>query len=233
MGQLVDAIAARLPAGAVRLNSPVIGITPGFHLQTPDGTHDCSAVVIAAPAHAAAQMLASLQPEAAALCAQTAYVSTVSVALAWPQAAVKHPLAGSGFVVARATNQVRMTACTWVTSKFEHRAPAGHVLLRAYLGGVHDPGAVDLSDDDLIGISVRELSKILSIAGPPELARVFRWRNGGAQHDTAQAERVAAIQKRLSAHRGIYVAGSGFRAVGIPDCISDGRRTALAAVDRV
>ena len=46
-------------------------------------------------------LLAPIDAPLAALCAEVPYVSTVSVALAWPRASVAHPLAGSGFVVAR------------------------------------------------------------------------------------------------------------------------------------
>jgi len=160
-------------------------------------------------------------------------VSTVSVALAWPRAAVGHPLDGSGFVVARRSNAGRMTAATWVSSKWDGRAPAGHVLLRAYLGGAHDPGAVDEDDAQLVDIAVRELSAILSITGPPELARVYRWRSAGAQHEVGHLARIAALELRLASLRGLYVTGSGFRATGIPDCVADGRAVAARAAASV
>jgi oxygen-dependent protoporphyrinogen oxidase len=174
-------------------------------------------------------LLGPVDPDAAALCAATRYVSTVSVALGWPRGSVGHPLAGSGFVVARATNDVRITAATWVTSKWEHRAPAGHVLLRAYLGGAHDRSAVDEDDDTLIGIAVREVSAILSIRDTPMLARVARWPRAGALHEIGHADRVAALEGRLTALPGLHVTGSGFRSIGIPDCVADGRAVAAVA----
>ena len=233
MGSLVEAIRGRLPAGAVRLDCAVSSVRPGWRLDTSQGSVECDAVVMAAPAYAAARMLRDVDAEAAGLCAQTAYVSTVSLALAWPREAVRHPLNGTGFVVARVSNALHLTACTWVSSKFEGRAPAGKVLLRAYMGGAHDPVAVDRSDDELVGTAVRELSRILSIAGPPELARVYRWRHAGAQHDVGQAARIETLQGRLSHHRVLFVTGSGFKAVGVPDCIADGRRAAIAAIGQV
>lgn len=229
MGQLVDAIQQRLPADAVRLNCEVSGITKGWHLETSQGPIDCAAVILAAPAHTAAKLLTWLDRNLAGLCAQTSYVSTATVALAWPRIAIRHRLNGSGFVVTRSSNTTRLTACTWVSSKFEGRAPEGQALLRAYFGGAHDPGAVDLADDELIDVAVRELSTILSITGAPQLTRVYRWREAGAQHDVTQTSRVAAIEQRLAAHPGLFVTGSGFRATGVPDCIADGRRTAIGA----
>jgi oxygen-dependent protoporphyrinogen oxidase len=232
MGELVAAIERRLPAGSIRYDSPVSDVIrdgAGWRVATADGSVPARAVVLACPAHAAARILARIDDRAAALCAEVPYVSTASVALAWPRAAVRHPLAGSGFVVARAFNQVRVTACTWVSSKWSGRTPAGAVLLRAFVGGAHDPGAVDLTDEELVGIASRELAGILDIEGDPILSRVHRWRAAGAQHNVGQIARAAEIESRLARHGGLFVAGSGFRSVGIPDCIADGRAAGAQA----
>jgi oxygen-dependent protoporphyrinogen oxidase len=232
MSELVEAIRHRLPGEAVRLDSPISSLSRrhgGWTLATPAGPFDCSAVILACPAHQVAALIGPLDPDAAALCAATRYVSTASVALGWPRASVGHPLSGSGFVVARATNDIRITAATWVTSKWEHRAPAGHVLLRAYLGGAHDRSAVDEDDEALIGTAVRELSAILSIRHTPMLARVARWPRAGAQHEVGHGDRMAALEGRLAALPGLHVTGSGFRSIGIPDCVADGRAVAAIA----
>ena len=42
-----------------------------------------------------------------------------------------------------------------------------------------------------------------------------------------------SIQRRLLNHDTLFVTGSGFRVTGVPDCISDGRRMAIAAMGRV
>ena len=56
---------------------------------------------------------------------------------------VAHPLDGYGMVVPR-TEGLRTTALSFVSTKFAHRAPEGHVLLRGFLGGVRDGGVLDL-----------------------------------------------------------------------------------------
>ena len=147
MGELVSAIEGRLPPGSVRLRSGahVISQASGqWQVKSGDGTLDARAVIVAAPAHAAARLLARTDPVLAGLCSEVPYVSTVSVALAWPRASVGHPLAGSGFVVARQHSRLRITACTWVSSKWQDRARPGMVLLRAFLGGAPDPDVVEL-----------------------------------------------------------------------------------------
>ena len=42
---------------------------------------------------------------------------------------------------------------------------------------------------------------------------------------------MAAIDRAVARHPGLFVTGSGFRGVGIPDCVADGRATASAAVE--
>jgi oxygen-dependent protoporphyrinogen oxidase len=231
MEELVTGLEARLPRESIRRNSAIDSISPaddGWSLTSAGETVHATALVLACPAHVAADLLRPLDSRVADLCREVPYVSTVSIAMAWPRAAVGHPLNGSGFVVARKSNNLRITACTWVSSKWDRRAPAGMVLLRAYVGGSHDPGAVDKPDDELVEIARRELAPILRLTGPPQLARVYRWRCAGAQHNVGQITRVAEIERRLST-RGIFVAGSGFRSVGIPDCVADGRAAAAAA----
>jgi oxygen-dependent protoporphyrinogen oxidase len=102
------------------------------------------------------------------------------------------------------------------------------VLLRAYLGGAHDPSAVDLTDEETVDVVRRVLSAILSISAPPARVRVVRWRAAGAQHEVGHQARVNALAQRLHAHAGLFVAGSGFRSIGVPDCIADGRAVASA-----
>jgi oxygen-dependent protoporphyrinogen oxidase len=236
MADLVAAIVKALPAGAVRTNALVTRIeraATGWTLTAGGDRIDASAVIVSAPAHAAAALLRPLDAESARLCDAVPYASTTSVALGWKRHDVSHPLAGSGFVVARRHNTVRITACTWASSKWEHRAPADHVLLRAFAGGTHDPGAVDLDDQALVDMAVRDLTPLLGISAAPMLTRVFRSRNAGAQHLVGHGARTAALTQRIAALPGLFLAGSGFESIGIPDCVADGRRTGGAAADYV
>jgi protoporphyrinogen/coproporphyrinogen III oxidase len=232
MSELVSALERRLPDHSVRLDAPASALrreADGWRVVCGGREIAARSVVIAAPAFVAARLLEPVDADAAALCAHVPYVSTASVALAYPREAVSHPLAGSGFVVSRAHGALRITACTWVSSKWAGRAPAGFVLLRAFIGGADDPDAVDLGDETLAGIATRDLSGVLGISGRPALTRVYRWRNAGAQHNVGHLARMRELEARLTALPGIFVAGSGFRAVGVPDCVADGRAAGAAA----
>jgi oxygen-dependent protoporphyrinogen oxidase len=135
---------------------------------------------------------------------------------------------GSGFVVPR-IERSPLLAATWVTSKWPHRAPDGHVLLRAFLGGGRDPHRLDQDDEELIALAREALTEVMGISGPPLLSRMYRWTRQSPQYEVGHLRRVAAIDEHLSRIPGLFVTGSGFRAIGIPDCIADGRATAERA----
>lgn len=232
MEELVNALERQLPLQSVRRNSAVETIAPdagSWRITTREGTVAARAIVLACPAYVAARLIRHIDAPSAELCDQVPYVSTASIAMAWPRHAIGHPLNGSGFVVARGKSAPRITACTWVSSKWKDRAPEGTALLRAFVGGSRDPSAADLDDEALVKLATTELATVLAIDGPPMLSRVYRWRRAGAQHNVGQIGRISEIERRLAPHRGIFVAGSGFRSVGIPDCIADGRAAAAAA----
>jgi len=232
MGALIDALLKALPPGAVRYGQTATRLTwddGRWTVTTPIGSLTAPLVIIAAPASAAATLLQEIDPDAAHLCRQVPYVSTAAIALAWPKRTVAHALSGTGFVVARRHSDVRITACTWVSSKWEGRAPAETVLLRAFIGGAHDPDAINLSDEELVAVAQADLAPLLGITGDPLLTRVYRWPDAGAQHIVGHEDRIRRLQQRLAGHHELLVAGSGFHAVGIPDCVRDARAAAESA----
>jgi protoporphyrinogen/coproporphyrinogen III oxidase len=168
--------------------------------------------------------------ELSRLCGEIPYTSSAAVALAFERVAVRHPLNGSGFVVPRVEGTA-VLAVSWLSSKWPHRAPDDRVLLRAFVGGARDPRALDRSDQELVARTLTTLTPVLGIRGQPLLSRVYRWERANAQHEVGHLARVAAIERALGRHPGLYVTGSGFRGVGIPDCVADARATARAAAE--
>ena len=135
-------------------------------------------------------------------------------------------------MVPRRERAVPLMAGSWVTSKWPGRAPEGQVLLRGFLGGVRDPHVDERSDDELIDRAHATFARVLGLDRRPHLARVYRWDRANPQHNVGHLARVAAIEARLAGCPGLFVTGAGFRGVGIPDCVADGRTTARAAIAR-
>jgi oxygen-dependent protoporphyrinogen oxidase len=232
MSELVDAVTRALPPASIRLGVAAQRLVPNAgperaqRVEGTDGTtYSGRAIIITSPAYVTADLVAPLDPEIARLCREIPYASSATIALAFPRAAVAHPLNGSGFVVPR-VEKTGIMAASWLSSKWPHRAPDGQVLMRAFVGGARDPGALDKRDDELVALALSALRPLLGITGDPLLTRVYRFERKSAQHDVGHLDRMAAIDKALVSHPGLHVTGSGFRGVGIPDCVADARATA-------
>jgi oxygen-dependent protoporphyrinogen oxidase len=229
-GELAAAVAAALPAETIRLHTGVQALRRDglFTLETASGTLGARSVILAVPAYMAARLLAEVSPAAAVLAADVRYASTATVALGYRRGQVGHPLNGTGFVVPRVEGSP-LLAGTWVSAKWPHRAPEGHVLMRAFFGGGRDPRRLEQSDDELRALAHAHMARLTGITGEPLFARVYRWVDRSPQFDVGHLDRVAAIDRALAGTPGLFLAGSGFRAIGIPDCVADGREVARQA----
>ena len=243
MGELVSALCAEL-RGDMRLKSPVArleladgnGLTgwPGrggrYLVRLQDGqTVRADAIVLTVPAYIAAALVAPLHTMLAHRLRSIRYVSTATLSLGYRRSEVDHPLDGFGFVVPR-RERTHLMACTWTSTKFLYRAPADRVLLRVFLGGPHREDTVALDDEHLLNLVREELRCIMGINAEPVLARLHRWQNANPQYDVGHLERVAEIEKLAEELPGLYLTGSAFRGVGIPDCIAQGENVAKAVL---
>ena len=105
--------------------------------------------------------------------------------------------------------------------------------MRAFVGGARDPEAISRDDRELIDRSMRALRPLLGVTGNPLFTRVYRWERANAQHEVGHLDRLARIEEAIARHPGLFVTGSGFRGVGIPDCVADARATAGQLADWV
>ncbi|ETI68690.1 protoporphyrinogen oxidase [Neobacillus vireti] len=155
--------------------------------------------------------------------------SVATVALAFPKEAIKKDIDGTGFVVSR-NSDYSITACTWTHKKWAHSTPEGKVLLRCYVGRAGDETIVDLSDDQITKIVLDDLKKTMDITMNPDFSLVSRWNNSMPQYTVGHKQRLTSILEQVKAELpGVFLAGSSYGGVGIPDCIDQGE----AAVEHV
>jgi protoporphyrinogen/coproporphyrinogen III oxidase len=236
MSELVEALAGALPPAMLRCNARVVEISGRgpYLMRLACGERlTTRAIVLAIPADAAADLLDRLDADLAARCRTIRFTSTATIVLAYDRRAVRHPLTGTGFLAPRVESACHLMACTWVSSKWPGRAPPGHVLLRAFMGGARNPELLDRSDAELIDLAHRDLARLLGISRAPSLTRIYRWIRATPQHEVGHLDRMAAIEQQLERLPGIQVTGGSFRGVGIPDCIADGRATAEKVMRRL
>jgi protoporphyrinogen/coproporphyrinogen III oxidase len=231
MEELVTALAARLPAGSVMLEQRVTGIDRDgrrWRIATAAGARlDAEAVIVAAEAHASARLLRHVDPALAGLLGEVPYSSAATVSLGFRRPDVPHPLDGFGFVVPRAEGRT-ILAATFSSVKYPARAPAGHVLIRCFLGGALGAAALELDDAGLVERSRADLRDALGITAAPVLAQLSRWPGSMPQPPVGHARRVEAIERITTALPGFAVAGGACRVggVGIADCVNSGETAA-------
>jgi len=255
MQTLTDALAATLPPGTARLNTTVEAIdfdhaTQRWNLRTAATTTTrdsvttrsggatgnsettrngetivADALCLALPAYASARLIGNLDAELAAELAAIPYASTATVNLAFRRTDIPHPLDGFGFVVPFVERR-KLLACTFSSVKFAGRAPGGHALMRAFVGGALQPEMYALEEEQMIAAVREDLRALLGIERAPLFAHVEKWPRSMAQYHLGHLARVARIRERLQNFPTLQLAGNAYGGAGIPDCIRSGHAAA-------
>jgi oxygen-dependent protoporphyrinogen oxidase len=248
LSSLVAALAARLPQGAVHLQASVSRIerreqgwrieysqkpsvesqADGVASSTSHHVIDCDGLVLATPAHVSALLLQNVDGYLAAELAAIEHSGTAIVSLGYDRADIGHKLDGMGVCIPAIENSP-LLACSFSSQKYPHRAPAGKVLLRVFVGGARRPELAEMPDAELLPLVLKHLEPLLEIRGKPCYVRITHWPRTMPQYHLGHAQRVERILARLAELPGLQIAGNALRGVGIPDCIHSGQ----TAADRV
>jgi len=242
----ISSFGSHVPTGAasgqtaIRVNTAVESITlqdgvsagedsPKWKLITSGNeTLLADAICLALPAYVSSRLLGTVDPQLAAALAEISYASSATINLGFKRDDIPHPLDGFGFVVPFIEKR-SLIACTFSSVKFAGRAPQGHALLRAFVGGALQPELLELNGDELLARVLGDLRDLLGIERAPLFAEVTKWERSMPQYHVGHLERVKRIEARLAALPGLVVAGNAYSGLGIPDCIRSGE----AAADRL
>ncbi len=231
MSALVEALAATLPGGAVRLGTRVDRVSRSgpkkWSLETRDDSPPdvYDGVVFATSASQAARLLETLDAELGERLARIEYASSAVVTLVYRREQIAHPLDAFGVVIPAIENRP-IIAASFLSVKFPSSAPRDRTVIRVFGGGVLRPDVVFRDDENLISMSRLELAVLIGARGEPLETHVARWRNSMPQYEVGHLKLVTDIEGRVCAHHGLHLAGSGYRGVGIPQCVRSGQTAA-------
>lgn len=228
--RLAEVLGPRLRAG-IRVEGVHPRAGGGYRLALRDKSGPTSlaadSVVVALPAYAAARVLAPMDPALGRSLAGIEHPPLAVAALGYPRESVSHPLDGLGVLTPRVENRSTL-GMLFSSTLFAHRAPAGRVLLTAYVGGARQPGMALLPREDLIALVRAEAADLLGARGEPVHAEVRYWRQGLPQPDLGHAARIDGLRGLEHAWPGLFVTGNYLGGVSTSACID----TALAVAAR-
>lgn len=237
LGRLVAALRERLEGVTFHLRSAVTELAradSGWRVGTEAGRAApvYAAVLLAVPAPIAAALLRPLAPTAAEAFGSIRYVSSATVFLGYRTEELDAVPDGHGFLIPQVENR-RINGATWVSNKYRGRAAEGTFLARCYVGGDRTPGPLELDDGGLMRLCQDELRELAGIRAEPFYRRAFRYPDSNPQYEVGHERRVAAAEHALARFPGLAVTGAGYRGVGIPDCVRDGRESARSLLQRL
>ncbi len=232
MSAFVQAIVDRLGEATLSLKSPVEQVaqsTEGRWIISVGGpqpqTHHVDGLILATPARRNPALLKKVASTLAEEFTKIPYGSCALVSFGFLREQIGNPLDGFGLVVPSIENR-KILSCSFSSIKYANRAPEGHVLLRAFVGGACQGELVDLDDQQLQKLVLRELSDLLLIRGEPRMKHVTRQVRAMPQYYVGHEQLVKRIEAQADQLPNFALASNVLHGIGIPNCIQTGEQAA-------
>lgn len=235
LGEIPATLAARLGA-AVQLRSQVLNVqrTDGaWRLLVECGGTSAHAefdrVVCALPADALAGLAFAGVPGAERLAAlrEIPHPPVASVFSGYHRTQVAHPLDGFGVLMPEVETGESL-GTLFSSTLFPRRAPADHVALTTFVGGMRAPDLAGRDDDELRRLAGRELGRLLGVRGEPAYFRVQRWPRAIPQYIVGYQRFKDIMNAVEAAAPGLHLGGNCRDGISLANCIGAGQRLAEA-----
>lgn len=234
MSQLIQSIAAKLPAESIRLRARVERIE---RAPADSSAHWClfladspaplvfDDLIVAAPAYACPPLLERISPQLAGLVKLIPHAGCSVAVMGYSRSQIKHPLNGFGFVAPRVERR-KIIAGSMASVKFAGRAPDGKVLLRVFVGGALQPELNELDDAALERLVRGELRELIGATGEPDFCLINRWLGVMPQYHVGHLDLVAKIDAAEHSIDHFALTGNAYHGVGVPFCVHQGELAA-------
>ena len=233
MQAVVDAMVAQMPDVTFRTDTCIESIrrNQNWEVTLKDQTEQFDAVILTTRANSSASLLENVNQELESTLNSFQFGSMVVVCIGCRENSFPNGMpTGFGFVVPEIENR-DIIACSFSSNKFEQRAPAGHFLMRCFMGGSQASRWVTASDDELIETARRELQDLIGYQpGDHDFYRVMKWQSCMPQYLVGHQAKVQQVRDLTAEQQGLELAGCSYSGVGIPACIQSGREAAERAL---
>ena len=195
-------------------------------------TIEHSAVLLAAPAYKLAEIeLAVERPSSAGTAPSLGplrdiyYPPVASVVLGFRRADVPHALDGFGMLIP-AVEKFSILGTLFSSSLFPNRAPAGHVLLTSYVGGVRAPELALRPEAELVALTLKDLGAILGVRGAPTYQHCVLYPRAIPQYEVGYGRFKTLMDDLEAAAPGLFLAGHYRNGISLGDSIIAGHEVA-------
>ena len=218
----------RLRAPVTQLRSGPRGWTVGAAFQTPELF---DAVVYAAPAHSLDEIdLDLVASERLSTLSSILHPPVALLALGFRREQVAHPLDGFGFLTPEVERR-RVLGVIFSSSLFPDRAPAGHVMLTAFVGGTRDSDFVQADPQTLTARVLDDLRPLLGTRGEPTFRTVQVWPKAIPQYVLGYGRFKEIADDVERRNPGLVLAGTYRDGVSLGDAIGSGEQAAARIGD--
>ena len=230
---LGDKLGANLHAGARVIAVQLTGEASAqkYEIRVASGGREeaisAGAIVIAAPAYTAAQLVSALSSPLAHTLSGIAYAPVAVVAAAYYARQIGHSTDGFGFLVPR-SERFHTLGTVWNSSLFTGRAHDGMVVMTSFAGGATEPEIVERPEEEITAIVQEENSRVLQITGPPVTNGVWRYPKALPQYNLGHGHIVEAIRDGERANPGLFFTGNYLEGPALGKCVEVGNHTAAA-----
>lgn len=197
--QLGQDIHFNVKANSIQREKNKFCVTTNTKIYTSDN------LILATPLAATLQLIPSLSETNALTHIPRASLNVIH--LGFHRSDLQHPLNGFGVLISRARS-IRTLGALFSSTLFPQRAPEDQILLTAFIGGMHDPEAVQLPEEILLTQVQNDLRPLLKITGTPSFQNVVRWPLAIPQYDLNQSAVLESCQKIENQIPGLYLLGN-------------------------
>ncbi len=199
----VEAISRQPPSGLEKRGA--------WQISTPKGVFRTSNLILALPVNQALALLREFAPPVNTI----PEARIVTVALGFRATEAQIP-AGFGYLAPELEGRFTMGAL-FSSHMFPERAPTGHHLLEALVGGRRHPERLELEDHELIKRIYDDLKELLPLTAPPSFTRVLRSAGGIPQLEENHLKLLSWRDKLQEDQPNLQLTGFGWDGIGMND----------------
>jgi oxygen-dependent protoporphyrinogen oxidase len=225
MQRLTDKLAESLSLGKdLFLDAQATGLQQtksGWQVTTSTASFHCSNIVLALPLNQALPFLGMIDPSLPATRIPEAWIATV--VFGYKNAALPP---GFGFLIPEVEKRF-ILGTLFSSNMFPNRAPEGHIVFETLVGGRRHPERLELADEQLISLSLKDIEDLLELPNPPVYTKVLRPAGGIPQLEKDYPRLLSWRNNLVQNHPGLFICGFGWEGIGLNDMIKKAAAIAL------